>query len=694
MLLRRIFGFAFLLGALFVANPLHAQSNVAIALGSGYSGAGATFTLLNPNGYNGLIQPSPSYTILLSSSGAATLTTLGTGIQYGVIVCKTDGSACLKATVNVSGQAQDITTTLQANPLGPGSSMGTVTSVSCVSGCTVANPTTTPAITVTATGSVTSVTGTAPITSSGGTTPAIGCATCETNGGTPITVGAIPLAGTSPALANSALSDNGTTVSSSEPVAVTGAVSATTGFSSVTKDVTAPMGGPGSGSTGTLTVGTELCIRQINVLPVTPTSFIIHIRNYNALTSSAKTGALNGTGIWIGAPAYPGTGTNRWQGNFTTTPTNIVSTFALNAAGDEYSSASIPNAGYITARIPFAISIGVNNIAGGGSVTVVKDAEGGWNYVGSGASTSAGATGAPNSLSANSSTYLDVRIEYQYPTSLDATGNYTIPVGMVIGDSITQGLSNSASFCPASGSCLWQYESWPGSAGLAKNFAPVNMGISSSKTSDWTTNTTWAWGRAYVCTHHPDFAGISLGINDLVNAVSAATIEANLLSVIAQVQSCGVNRIYLGTMIPGGWPQTTVVATTTTSSKVVTVASTFGLTPNMAFTCTSGLPASETIVAIDSALQIELSANVTTGNIAITCTAGPTPYTTTTAQEQVRQAVNQWIRSVPSGVTGVWDFDNALATLNLPGNAPASLVSAYPHPDPAGYQAMSNVVKF
>lgn len=97
-----------------------AQSNVSIALGSGYSGAGATFTLLNPNGYNGLIQPSPSYTILLNSSGAATLSTLGTGIQYGVIVCKTDGSACLKATVNVSGQSQDITATLQANPLGGG----------------------------------------------------------------------------------------------------------------------------------------------------------------------------------------------------------------------------------------------------------------------------------------------------------------------------------------------------------------------------------------------------------------------------------------------------------------------------------------------------------------------------------------------------------------------------------------------
>ncbi len=124
--MRRILGFALILGALFVAKPLHAQSNVSIALGSGYSGAGATFTNLNPRGYTGSPQNSPSETLLLNASGAGTLTNLGTGNQWGVLVCKTDGSGCLKATVNVSGAAQDITSTLQANPLGGGGSGGCV----------------------------------------------------------------------------------------------------------------------------------------------------------------------------------------------------------------------------------------------------------------------------------------------------------------------------------------------------------------------------------------------------------------------------------------------------------------------------------------------------------------------------------------------------------------------------------------
>lgn len=120
-------------------------------------------------------------------------------------------------------------------------------------------------------GTVTSVSTTAPIT--GGTittTGTIACATCETNGGTPLTSGTIPKASTSPAQINSALSDNGTTISSSEPVAVTGAVSATGGVSSTadgvhngtlslvgnTTDAVVPantvgFGGPNTSATGT-----------------------------------------------------------------------------------------------------------------------------------------------------------------------------------------------------------------------------------------------------------------------------------------------------------------------------------------------------------------------------------------------------------------------------------------------------------
>jgi hypothetical protein len=59
-------------------------------------------------------------------------------------------------------------------------------------------------------GGVTSIATTSPIT--GGTITTIGtiaCGTCETNGGTPLTSGKFPKSGTSPALADSSISDNG-----------------------------------------------------------------------------------------------------------------------------------------------------------------------------------------------------------------------------------------------------------------------------------------------------------------------------------------------------------------------------------------------------------------------------------------------------------------------------------------------------
>lgn len=106
--------FLIICGILAVTGSAHAQSNVAIALGATYAGGAAQFSLLNPQGYTGTLQPSPQTAILLDASGAATITTLGTGVQYAVKACKSTGLACLLATVNVDGTAQDITTSLQA----------------------------------------------------------------------------------------------------------------------------------------------------------------------------------------------------------------------------------------------------------------------------------------------------------------------------------------------------------------------------------------------------------------------------------------------------------------------------------------------------------------------------------------------------------------------------------------------------
>lgn len=113
------------LSLLFVSSlAAQAQSNVTIALGGSYAGGAATFQALNSQGYTGRIQPSPTQSILLDTSGGAVVTTIASGQQFSVWACKSTGASCLSTVVNVTGAAQDISAALQANPTGGGAPSG------------------------------------------------------------------------------------------------------------------------------------------------------------------------------------------------------------------------------------------------------------------------------------------------------------------------------------------------------------------------------------------------------------------------------------------------------------------------------------------------------------------------------------------------------------------------------------------
>lgn len=456
----------------------------------------------------------------------------------------------------------------------------------------------------------------------------------------------------------------------------------------VTKRVTASLSGVGnaSGSLTTSGAGSDIAVRLMNTLPVSPTRYRIRIKNYNSKTSTAGGGPLNCTGIYLGTPTFPASGDGRWAGNFTATPTQIVAPFTLAASGTEYVSAWI-TAPTITRRIPFALSMGFNNTAGAGSVAVYSDVLGGYSYIGLGASAAVAATGAPASLTAQKWAYFDTRLEYEYTTTVDTSGAPDIPVGLFVGDSITAGICGQTTVVPH------HHESWVGSAALARKFAPVNIGVSSSKTSDWLNTTSPYWTRVDLATTVPDFAAISIGINDVTTSATAATIQANIMTTMANLRTLGIQRIYLATIMPDGYgsPVSVGGGSVTNTSKTVTVTSTLGLMANMPITGT-GIPASTTIASIDSPTGLTLSAAGTATNTGLTLSAGATGVPTAT-QEAVRVAVNQWIRSVPYGCNAVWDFDKELANPALPGTADPSFISAYPHPDLGGYQRAANVVR-
>ena len=115
-----------LLIALMIPASCFAQSQVKIALGATYS--------------NGIINVIPlvfgqsvgTLTYSLDASGNIIIANLSQGRLHGVFVCKSTGTACLYTTVVSTGNTQDITSALSANPFG--SATGTVTSSTMTSG--------------------------------------------------------------------------------------------------------------------------------------------------------------------------------------------------------------------------------------------------------------------------------------------------------------------------------------------------------------------------------------------------------------------------------------------------------------------------------------------------------------------------------------------------------------------------------
>lgn len=115
-----------LLIALMIPASCFAQSQVKIALGATYA--------------NGIINVIPlvfgqavgTLTYSLDASGNIIIANLSQGRLHGVFVCKSTGTACLYTTVVPTGNTQDITSALSANPFG--SATGTVTSSTMTSG--------------------------------------------------------------------------------------------------------------------------------------------------------------------------------------------------------------------------------------------------------------------------------------------------------------------------------------------------------------------------------------------------------------------------------------------------------------------------------------------------------------------------------------------------------------------------------
>jgi hypothetical protein len=473
----------------------------------------------------------------------------------------------------------------------------------------------------------------------------------------------------------------------------------------VTKRVTAALSSAMSGNSKVFnTAGADLNTRFLFAFPVAPTRFRLRMRNYSALNDTAGTGTATVT-AFHGTPATPDSSfAYRWKGAFAASPTQITfggNTSGTLSAGDELTSDWITNTTYTTGQ-PVVFSIGYasiyNVLTAAGS-----DSCGGVSLYASGAAANANAltiTG-PNAL-----VYVDTRIEYEYSTDFLANGNVRNPVVLFVGDSITAG--HLQSDYSTSGPWNYKIDTFPEQVGLRANYGIVNAGVGQSRirqspisgtTSGWDQVTSAAHvflSRFDLSTTVPDAAVVMLGTNDCGAGTpqTYTNIISSYSTVISNLRSLGIARIYLCTIPPGGrgLPLSLTGNANNNSKTITNLSSTRTLTIGMPVTGT-GIGTGSIVDAIlsDTSVSVSVSttAPITGGALSF---GSASPDYATDAAETLRQQLNTWIRTKPGNATSVYDVASVLES-SLPGIADARYLPYYPHPSLAGFARIADTIR-
>lgn len=244
--------------------------------------------------------------------------------------------------------------------------------------------------------------------------------------------------------------------------------------------------------------------------------------------------------------------------------------------------------------------------------------------------------------------FLDIQLEYEFVG--------TNPTVLIVGDSLSVGYTdwsestaqvmfarlNSASFA-----------SWPGVAGLKRRFGIINASVGGKTFSDFASLSSSFFTRFDFVNCPPDYAILSCGSNESANLRTVAQFVSDVATQVANMQSLGCKRIFMSTIFPRlSWKAGFV--TTGSASGVNTLQ-------------TSVAYANNDVVDIDyenSSTSERLTVSgASTGNGPYTTTftgnttkAHDTNATIWTQYESRRRDLNQYIRSIPNGINGVFDF--------------------------------------
>lgn len=477
-------------------------------------------------------------------------------------------------------------------------------------------------------------------------------------------------------------------------------------FAGVTKRVTHALGGPGNQTATLQTV--DVNSRYRTALAVTPSRWRLRIQNRQQRTGTAGVGTI-AVNAWVGTPSQGGSasfgGVYRWDGGFESAPSAV----AFTAGASLVNGAEIVSdwfTGGIVAGEPIAFSVGF--AFAGASCTYYGDSVGGLCRIAAGAATSASAT-TMSSAGGNTIVYFDARLEYEFPARQRADGRPEVEVGLLVGDSVAMGLAQDVTLIPG---LIASHETWAGQAALRNKFALINAAIPATRLANgagtgWTQVTTRAhdWlARFDLTTTIPDFAIIALGLNDCSAGTSEATQRDALQTIIANLRSFGIKRLYVATIIPGGatLPRTNdLVAPTTfactftngSTQASLTAGSLRGIPLGMQISGSGVRPFSTggyiKNVLSDTVFEMGGTASATAVGTAMTLQVAA--HITSEANEYIRQGMNAHLRTCPN-VNGCFDIARMIEWPLHPAWADHRYMRDYPHMLREGHQAAAIAV--
>lgn len=420
------------------------------------------------------------------------------------------------------------------------------------------------------------------------------------------------------------------------------------------RTATFPLTAPNSQSA---TLSRDLTQRSMFRVPFGVSRARLCFANRNLRATTALTTACTITGIWTGTPVRDTatTGTGRWKGDCSAALTQRVAT-PLTVPVDR----SIVRSPWFDLTdyrqgSDLVISWGLTS---GSTGTGIANGNGYQGVSAAGAANAGAATLTGASVGTNV-VLLDVWVEYEF----------TAPVKVIltVGDSRTvqYGLP-PALIAGADGGSL-PTEAWPALVSAMTGAAVINLGVGSAVTTDFTTSFPDIWTRLPQAGVTVDAVIVALGTNQLGSA-NLANFITPMQALNAYIRTTiGCDTIWWATITPRAYPDGAYTSGGTIIGGTLTApAAAAATTITTSFTAATGA----TVLGIGPSAE-DVTISSVSGTTATLSTALVNAHATGEpigqGQERTRKLINNYLRQMPDGISGVIDFEKLVES--SPGSA-------------------------